>query len=177
MAKPNYRAPFSVVLSKIRVLASNLLGSIIECAKRLERTMSRVRAAMLVVALVGLAFGIAVLVQRRGKEFEWLSTYHRCLGLRLRSEALGMLDIMVHLSEVQKEEGCRKSGSRNAQAYDASKYHAALALKYHKAAKCPWIPVAPDPPLPPLDQSLSSITVNPADWVDPYDPEFASAPK
>jgi hypothetical protein len=56
----------------------------------------------------------------------------------------GMLDWVDNRSPKEIADDCRRSASR---CFAIARYHATLKQKYERAARYPWSPVPPDPPL------------------------------
>lgn len=79
-----------------------------------------IRSMMLVIALLGLVFGLVIPMHRRATDFRSKSNDHR-------------------LRQVVMEQGF---GVGTAPA----EYHRAMAAKYDRAARYPWLPVEPDAP-------------------------------
>jgi hypothetical protein len=130
----------------------------------------RLRNMMVIVMLIGLALEVVSQVQRRAETFRELTKYHWWAAFRLRSEALGIYDIIgAHHHGFDEEKLCRELGPWNLAAYHASKYHEALLVEYRGASSHPWLPVAPDPPTPPFCDWVRPVGTNPANWRDPYD--------
>jgi hypothetical protein len=86
----------------------------------------RLRALMVAVAIVAVLLGLWAGIERRRADFRRIARYHsyRNLGLLVDSRSLTPL-------ELRRDE-----------------WHAALAKKYTRAARYPWLPVEPDPPEP-----------------------------
>jgi hypothetical protein len=103
---------------------------------KLSRPRFTVRRLMVVVALAALLLGVIAGVENRRRSFLSLVDAHRA----------GM---------IAWEEGDPSETSR--ERFDLSgrkvslkdhRWHLQMAEKYERAARYPWLPVAPDPPAP-----------------------------
>jgi hypothetical protein len=81
------------------------------------------RRWMILVAVVGMALDLWVLLQRRTERFTRIAEYHESHDPYLRPR----FSWYIPPFEV---------------------WHHQMALKYRRAADEPWLPVAPDPPEP-----------------------------
>ncbi len=86
------------------------------------------RRWMIVVAVVALIAGMAVAIQRRVTFYERLSNHH----FRVFHETY---PYSSHARDTLKR-------------LRLARYHLDLWDKYRRAARYPWLPVSPDPPLP-----------------------------
>ncbi len=104
---------------------------------RLPRVRFTVRRMMVAVAIVALLLA-------------WMQMQKRMVELRKSYEFQSAL----HGGEevVEREGGLfiRFRGGRREVKPNARRaaYHAAMRRKYERAARYPWLPVAPDPPMP-----------------------------
>jgi hypothetical protein len=97
---------------------------------RLPRVQFTLRRLMVAVAIVGLTVGIGIEGERRRSRFLRIAIDHSHQAiLRLSGNTWSPLRMV----EMQK-------------AY--AHYHDLMAQKYKRAARYPWLPVAPDPPKP-----------------------------
>ena len=108
----------------------------------MPRVRFTVRGMMVAVAIVGMACGGELIRRRRNYYLNEADTY--AYGERIFRE-----------SADEPLEGCRAGQvSREAQArfkvetLATADHYAALKRKYARAARYPWLPVAPDPPEP-----------------------------
>jgi hypothetical protein len=93
-----------------------------------------VRLLMAVVAIVALATAVAVLASR--------SNQFRALAEE-QAEAEA-----TSLAYADDARGRDEDPQRVARGEQMAAYHKSLKLKYERAARYPWLPVEPDPPMP-----------------------------
>jgi hypothetical protein len=117
---------------------------------RFPRMRFTVRRLMIAVAVVAIAVWLPIILTRRAKyhrlarEFDAKATVARAFGPRgsLHADAV---DIRVGTVYVFQREP-------NGAPFDCvgahSDYYAAMKAKYERAARYPFLPVAPDPPEP-----------------------------
>jgi hypothetical protein len=123
---------------------------------RLPRLRFTVRRLMLVVALAGLAMGVGIWSYKmrqlsggyaRAAKFHraWLDRYREREAVIL--QAIGRLETVAARRSVvpPSHDRHREDAADYARKAD---YREALALKYERAARYPWLPVEPDPPPP-----------------------------
>jgi hypothetical protein len=96
---------------------------------RLTRPQFTVRRLLIGVAITAVALGVPPWSRRRGESFRQRAIYHA-----EESEG-GWVDGGLTKAQIDRIQ------SRLA-------YHGMMAVKYRWAARYPWLPVAPDPPLP-----------------------------
>jgi hypothetical protein len=90
---------------------------------------------MVVVAVVALLLGVVAILRRR-THFQRLADYHAEAARQLRSShgsAIHPGGAYVHIPLTPPS---------------LADYHENLAAKYERAARYPWLPIAPDPPEP-----------------------------
>ncbi len=100
---------------------------------KLPRVRFTVRRMMVAVAVVGTAFGSSVVLWRRAERFRRLAADHGMFRVRVNDGP--------ECSMWFKVDGDTTSPVRD-------EWRRALAEKYDRAARYPWLPVAPDPPEP-----------------------------
>jgi hypothetical protein len=101
---------------------------------RLTRPRFTVRRLMIAVAVVGLALATAIMM-RRSDEFRALA----------EEQADNEAASLEYADDARGEHGDQQRVARGEQ---MAVYHRALKIKYERAARYPWLPVAPDPPEP-----------------------------
>jgi hypothetical protein len=84
---------------------------------------------MIAVAVVGVVLGLFLLVKRREDEFRRQAVHH--------TNELAGCYAPEGLTTAQVGAILRRRD-----------YHRAMMIKYERAARYPWLPVAPDPPEP-----------------------------
>jgi hypothetical protein len=89
---------------------------------------------MVIVAITGLAMAVAIMA-RRSSEFRALAEQ--------QADAEQMS--LSYADEARGENGDKQRVARGEQ---MAAYHRELRLKYEHAARYPWLPVGPDPPVP-----------------------------
>jgi hypothetical protein len=89
---------------------------------------------MVIVAIAGLAMAVAIMV-RRSSEFLTIAEQ------QADSE-------QISRSYADEARGGNGDKQRVARGEQMAAYHRALRLKYERAARYPWLPVGPDPPVP-----------------------------
>jgi hypothetical protein len=117
---------------------------------RLPRVRFTVRRLMIVVAVVAIAVWLPIVLTRRAKyhrlarEFDARATVARSLGPygRLHAGSVAIRDDTVYV--FQQEAG----GAPFVCVGAHSDYYDAMKTKYERAARYPFLPVAPDPPEP-----------------------------
>jgi hypothetical protein len=86
------------------------------------------------VAVVALAMAVAIMLKRSGE---------------FRAQADEQADAeQMSLSYADEARGPNGDRQRVARGEQMAAYHRALRLKYEQAARYPWFPVEPDPPVP-----------------------------
>jgi hypothetical protein len=95
---------------------------------RLPRVRLTVRGLMVAVAIVGVVYGVMI---ERHSRFRKLASRHQAEG-----EKLLKMPIISF------------SGSEDDPVVRRFEWHYSRQLKYERAARYPWLPVAPDPPEP-----------------------------
>ena len=101
----------------------------------------RIRTLMIAVAVVGLLAGLVVALTRRSAGLRQQAASFAQVS---NQEALqGMyIERRYHWGPAEPEKPIIAAHFRR------SDYYAALRAKYERAARRPWLPVAPDPPPP-----------------------------
>jgi hypothetical protein len=102
-------------------------------ATRLPRARLTVRRLIVAVAVVGIAFGSSVVLWRRAEKFRRLAADHGMQRVRVKDGQEGSMWF--------KLDGDTSSPARDG-------WRRALAEKYDRAARYPFLPVGPDPPEP-----------------------------
>jgi hypothetical protein len=117
----------------------------------------RLRSLLIAVAVVAVAMGSALWAMRMvrlSRQYNRKAAHHAaecqpCLMLWSESERL------IYEAECDRLTGVRNPNSAAQQLPgliprldEKAGYHARLLQKYGRAARYPWPPVAPDPPLP-----------------------------
>jgi hypothetical protein len=100
------------------------------------RVRFTIRWLMVAVTIVGSVSATFVGLGKRADRFRALAKYHGEQVLDLETVADGRFRVVGHTRDgepVVQTTVCR---------------HAELAQKYERAARYPWLPVAPDPPAP-----------------------------
>ena len=100
------------------------------------------------LAVLEAAAGL-VFIRGRSEDFRELAQYHASeeglflvrAGLWDRGSSEGCTEIPPDATAEEYAQGARRCRRRAA-------YQAALSRKYERAAARPWLPVAPDPPVP-----------------------------
>jgi hypothetical protein len=104
------------------------------------------RRWIVAVAIVAILIGVGLEVGRRSRRFARLAAYHTNVAL----EHFGTL--MAFGGEPPPLRDVPPAGLGPARylhpARALLRYHCALTEKYQRAARYPWLPVAPDPPEP-----------------------------
>jgi hypothetical protein len=116
----------------------------------LPRVRFTVRRLMVVVAIAAIAVWLPVILTRRAKyhrlarEFDAKATVARALGPHgvIHADAVTIRATNVYV--LQREPGSGPFDCLGAH----SDYYAAMKEKYERAARYPFLPVAPDPPEP-----------------------------
>src|SRR5438445_7974148 len=98
---------------------------------------------MLVIAIVAVTLAIKVEIRRRADRFLALDDYHHQACIELIVRAGGPV-CKLGMREPDIDRIFRMRGEEDWLNYQASKYHAELALKYEGAARTPWLPVVHD---------------------------------
>lgn len=112
----------------------------------------RVRTIMVVVAVVGLGIGVYQWLVSRTTVFE-RRVQHAAFEHQIALERSAVISIrLASLRSSRDIDAARAQRDHlndelaKAQAKEA--YYTAIARKYLRAARYPWLPVAPDPPSP-----------------------------
>jgi hypothetical protein len=92
---------------------------------------------MVLVAVVGLVIGLGVEGERRRERYAGLARQHAMI----RDDLHRFLVLVPPTDKVQF------FGDRRAISEKVG-YHGKLKAKYEEAARCPWLPIEPDPPEP-----------------------------
>ena len=104
------------------------------------------RRWMVAVAIVAILIGVGLEVGRRSRRFARLAAYHSNVAL----EHFGTL--MAFGGEPPPIRDVPPAGLGPTRYLHRAKallnYHSVLTEKYQRAARYPWLPVAPDPPEP-----------------------------
>jgi hypothetical protein len=100
---------------------------------KLPRVRVTVRRLMIAVAVVGIVLGPLVYLGQRSRRFGQISRVH----------VRAMSDGAIEAAKLK-----RRGDPRAKLAYARADYHQAMWLKYFHAARYPWLPVEPDPPVP-----------------------------
>src|SRR5579862_1676552 len=95
-----------------------------------------VRRLMVAVAIVGISLGLEG-IRRRKAEYSKRWEYHRGNNVQGRMDLTDGLFRMHRGGPIPFRELARESQIQ---------YHGKMARKYERAARYPWLPVAPDPP-------------------------------
>jgi hypothetical protein len=100
------------------------------------------RRWMALVAVVALAAGG---IEWRRRQFLSLSKYHdsKIVVLRLPPDFE-----ISNLTWLERDDGDGRVTRLNRQGIALDIWHNKLRIKYQRAARYPWLPVAPDPPEP-----------------------------
>jgi hypothetical protein len=116
----------------------------------------RWRLSVLLTAIAALGASLAPLVARRDSlalRAEYHATQALCYGEASQADSQGADRVegktpspLRNFLDPSSVVPLRVSSSLNAA---RSAYHAALRDKYERAARYPWLPLAPDPPPPP----------------------------
>ena len=102
---------------------------------RMPRVRFTVRWMMVVVAIVAAIVLTAIFLNRRSDEFWGRAAYHQggeAMSRAVAFRARRLNDDVRLIAHAEQMEA----------------HHRALKLKYERAARHPWLPVAPDPPEP-----------------------------
>jgi len=105
---------------------------------RLHRTKLTLRSMMVVMAVLAAVCWVV----ERWLRFQRLAEYHF-----LRSSA-DIVCCVVLVTDDGKEAALVEGGTGNATTLARADWHKMLHEKYEKAARSPWLGVAPDPPRP-----------------------------
>jgi hypothetical protein len=110
---------------------------------RIPRLRFTVRRLMLAVAVVAALLGCADLWRRR-------EHYRRLAETHALSEMVLRVDSVMARGDPTGGPGVRLLDLSDSleEAAKWADYHAGLRRKYERAARYPWLPVAPDPPPP-----------------------------
>jgi hypothetical protein len=93
------------------------------------------RRWMVVVAVVALGCAATILVKKRRERFVWISRLHT-----YAYPPISFVDVLT-TSGLERERRLLLSTRVIA-------WHAQMAKKYEHAARYPWLPLEPDPPMP-----------------------------
>ena len=104
---------------------------------RLRRVRFSIRRLLVAVAVVALVFA----GEATRRRWESLASAYRGKAGRREHVAL----VALHSSALEVARG---NDSEMRKLKRIGDHHVALARKYQHAARCPWLPVAPDPPEP-----------------------------
>jgi hypothetical protein len=116
----------------------------------LPRVRFTVRRMMIVVAIAAIAVWLPVILTRRAKyhrlarEFDTKVTVARALGPHGGVHANAVAIRVANVYVLRQEPGSGPFDCVGAH----SDYYAAMKAKYERAARYPFLPVAPDPPEP-----------------------------
>lgn len=104
----------------------------------------RLRTLIVCVALIGAVLGGVVSLYRRSQSFERLAAYHgqTCHQLYESLQPLPETSTTVELIRIMKSQR-----PKDVETLEAAFYHDLMEHKYAAAARQPWLPVPPDPPL------------------------------
>ncbi len=102
----------------------------------LPRVRFTVRRLMVAVAIVAAVLAGLEALRMRRAEFQRVSVLHRRHLL-----TLGRWELLDPVAQRADEEAQARGDPRKS-------WHLHLADKYRRAARYPWLPVAPDPPEP-----------------------------
>lgn len=103
---------------------------------RTPRVRFSIRALMAAVAIAAIVGGIAVTLDRRAKAARKAMGYHYT---RLSNFSPHGRAAFLNSPEGEIQERKRKQ---------MFGYHSRLFVKYQEAARRPWLPIEPDPPVP-----------------------------
>ena len=103
----------------------------------MKRPRFTIQRAMILVAFVGVFVGIGVALENRRVRFGGLAAQHRLI--REQASPPGG-------SEAYDPPFDRESENQRQQPFLA--HHADMERKYRRGARCPWLPMEPDPPEP-----------------------------
>ena len=122
-----------------------------------HRFRYRLRTLMALVAVVAgaLAYGET---QRRGRTYRAQAWYHVAASHQLADESRWAFCTFGFPERQVEAIRASRSAERTALLM-ASEYHRQLRAKYERAARRPWLPVAPDP-LPPPGGNPAIITAD-----------------
>lgn len=110
-------------------------------------TTRRWMVAVAVVALlIAASLGAARLTGRAG-EYRQYAVWHTAMRNLCLGEADEYRDAGAHRAAGDRREDV-ESLLREAHERTLAQHHDALVIKYERAARYPWLPVAPDPPEP-----------------------------
>jgi hypothetical protein len=98
---------------------------------------------MVAVAVVGILMGADLGVTRRSRRFARLSTHHTNAALEHFGTLMALGGWPPPLQDLSPAELARVRILYRVNAL--VNYHSALTQKYERAARYPWLPVAPDP--------------------------------
>src|SRR5689334_6607250 len=104
----------------------------------------RIGTLMVATAIVGIFIGSAVKLERRSARFRHLSDYHRGRVPYALSGAFDQDGEWIGEPSVLDQNMNPVTGAQRRKAL----WHEALARRYERAARRPWLPLAPDPPEP-----------------------------
>ncbi len=99
---------------------------------------------MVAVAVVAGLLGVASLIRRRGEVLRSMSLSHRSEAYSTADTAWGFQRFGIGTDGTVPEENARQADHY----WQLYAYHLELGVKYERAARRPWLPVAPDPPVP-----------------------------
>jgi hypothetical protein len=117
---------------------------------RLARVRFTLRWLLIVIGFLAvlMAAGLeAARATRRAREYRQLAVAHAAFRDLSRAEAEEYRYALVHKAAADNRSGTdllRWEAHERALA----RYYDAMAAKYHRAARFPWLPVGPDPPPP-----------------------------
>lgn len=108
--------------------------------------MPGIRIRTLMIAVAVLAIPLGVCMERRSR-FLRLAEQHE------RIAADGISDLMIFDNSGSRLRYCDRAGreldeSEAERRMALNSWHDALGFNYRRAARSPWLPVAPDPPRP-----------------------------
>src|SRR3954468_14385090 len=107
---------------------------------RLPRVRVTVRGMMVAVAVVGAALGGLAGLDRRRARLERLGSDHRARVVCVLAGSPGPDGVYAYEPRGFDQRGRPTSRRQRA----ADRWHEAMAQKYRRAARYPWLPVAPD---------------------------------
>ena len=107
---------------------------------RKPRPRLTIRRLMVAVAMMGVMLGLVVGLWHRSENYRRGALTHAGEALLCEDAAWGV----VRMTNGSKEEAASQAGALLL----LKAHHEAMREKYERAARHPWLPVAPDPPEP-----------------------------
>lgn len=114
---------------------------------RMHLTRFRLRTLLLAVTVVALLLAGGVTLHKRRQRFLAIASQHR-VAEWFSSAASGMASSIPTVGEGPGVALLRLPDTMPGGVRAQSVFHAAMRVKYERAARYPWLPVEPDPPAP-----------------------------